>query len=115
MGQIAQQAQGQQMVEMTPKKNLQMLMKKSWPRIASVVGNNISGTGNGISMVLNKHQGIRAALCWSEEIAVLARRHNNANVISLPARFISEELALAIGTPATALFKASHVILGVPA
>lgn len=42
MGAIAQQAQGRQMVEMTPKKNLQMLMKKSWPRIASVVGNNIS-------------------------------------------------------------------------
>ena len=42
MGQIAQQAQGRQMVEMTPKKNLQMLMRKSWPRIASVVGNNIS-------------------------------------------------------------------------
>ena len=42
MGQIAQQAQGRQMVEMTPKKNLQMLMKKSWPRIASVVGNNMS-------------------------------------------------------------------------
>ena len=42
MGQIAQQAQGQQMVEMTPKRNLKMMMKKSWPRIASVVGNNIS-------------------------------------------------------------------------
>ena len=59
-------------------------------------GISICGTGNGISMVLNKHQGIRAALCWSEEIAELARRHNNANVISLPARFISEELALAM-------------------
>jgi ribose 5-phosphate isomerase B len=45
-------------------------------------------------MVLNKHQGIRAALCWNEEIAVLGRLHNNANVISLPARFISEEEAL---------------------
>ena len=42
MGQIAQQAQGRQMVEMTPKRNLKMMMKKSWPRIASVVGNNIS-------------------------------------------------------------------------
>ena len=57
-------------------------------------GISICGTGNGISMVLNKHQGIRAALCWSEEIAALARRHNNANIISLPARFVSEELAL---------------------
>ena len=56
----------------------------------------ICGTGNGISMVLNKHQGIRAALCWNEEIAILARRHNNANVISLPARFITEEQALAM-------------------
>ena len=59
-------------------------------------GISICGTGNGISMVLNKHQGIRAALCWSEEIAELARRHNDANVISLPARFISEEQALAM-------------------
>ena len=57
-------------------------------------GISICGTGNGISMVLNKHQGIRAALCWNEEIAILARRHNNANVISLPARFITEEQAL---------------------
>ena len=59
-------------------------------------GISICGTGNGISMVLNKHQGIRAALCWNEEIAILARRHNNANVISLPARFITEEQALAM-------------------
>ncbi|HNX87658.1 MAG TPA: ribose 5-phosphate isomerase B [Paludibacteraceae bacterium] len=57
-------------------------------------GISICGTGNGISMVLNKHQGIRAALCWNEEIAVLGRLHNNANIISLPARFISEEQAL---------------------
>ena len=59
-------------------------------------GISICGTGNGINMVLNKHQGIRAALCWNEEIAILARRHNNANVISLPARFITEEQALAM-------------------
>ena len=59
-------------------------------------GISICGTGNGISMVLNKHQGIRTALCWNEEIAILARRHNNANVISLPARFITEEQALAM-------------------
>lgn len=47
------------------------------------------GSGNGISMTLNKHQGIRAALCWLPEIASLARRHNAANFISLPGRYIS--------------------------
>lgn len=47
------------------------------------------GTGNGISMTLNKHQGIRAALCWKPEIAALAKQHNNANILVLPARFIS--------------------------
>lgn len=56
-------------------------------------GISICGSGNGISMTVNKHQGIRAALCWNEEIAELARLHNNANVLSLPARFISVELA----------------------
>ena len=54
------------------------------------------GSGNGISMTLNKHQGIRAALCWSPELAALAKQHNNANILSLPARFISREEALAI-------------------
>ena len=49
---------------------------------------------NGISMTVNKHQGIRAALCWNTEIAALARQHNNANVLSLPARFVSEVEAL---------------------
>lgn len=49
----------------------------------------LCGSGNGISMTLNKHQGIRAALCWNEELADLARRHNDANILSLPARFIS--------------------------
>ncbi len=51
----------------------------------------ICGTGNGISMALNKHEKVRAALSWSKEIAELARQHNDANVLSLPARFISEE------------------------
>lgn len=51
------------------------------------------GSGNGISMTLNKHQGIRAALCWLPELASLAKQHNNANVLVLPARFISEEEA----------------------
>ncbi len=54
------------------------------------------GTGNGIAMTLNKHQGIRAALCWNTDLARLAREHNNANVLVLPARFISKELALEI-------------------
>jgi ribose 5-phosphate isomerase B len=52
-------------------------------------GITICGSGNGISMAANKHQGIRSALCWENEIASLARRHNDANVISLPARFIT--------------------------
>ncbi len=56
----------------------------------------ICGTGNGIGMTLNKHQGIRAALCWNTEIASLARRHNDANVLVLPARFIAPEVALQI-------------------
>lgn len=51
----------------------------------------ICGSGNGISMALNKHQGIRAALCWTPELAALARQHNDANVLSMPGRFISKE------------------------
>jgi ribose 5-phosphate isomerase B len=49
----------------------------------------ICGSGNGIAMTVNKHQGIRAALCWTKEIAGLARQHNDANIISIPARFTS--------------------------
>ena len=56
----------------------------------------ICGTGNGIAMTLNKHQGIRAALCWAPELAELARAHNNANVLVLPGRFISPEAALEV-------------------
>lgn len=51
------------------------------------------GSGNGINMTVNKHQGIRGALCWNEEIARLAREHNNANILTLPARYISEKEA----------------------
>lgn len=51
----------------------------------------ICGSGNGVSMAANKHKGVRAALCWSEEITKLARQHNNANIISIPARFLSLE------------------------
>ena len=49
----------------------------------------ICGSGNGIAMTANKHQNVRAALCWTKEIAVLARQHNDANIISIPARFTS--------------------------
>ncbi|MCX7744951.1 MAG: ribose 5-phosphate isomerase B [Flavobacteriales bacterium] len=54
------------------------------------VGIIFCGSGNGVNMTANKHQGIRSALCWIPEIAKLAREHNNANVIALPARFINE-------------------------
>lgn len=54
------------------------------------------GSGNGIQMTLNKHQGIRAALCWLPEIAALAKQHNNANILVLPARYVSREEAVAI-------------------
>lgn len=54
----------------------------------------ICGSGNGINMTVNKHKGIRSALCWNNEISELARQHNDANVIALPARFISEENAI---------------------
>lgn len=53
----------------------------------------VCGTGNGIAITLNKHQGIRAALCWQADIAQLARAHNDSNVLVLPGRFISEEEA----------------------
>jgi len=54
----------------------------------------ICGTGNGIAMTLNKHQRIRAALCWQPELAALARQHNDANILVLPARFIEPSVAL---------------------
>lgn len=54
----------------------------------------ICGSANGVCMTANKHAGIRAALCWEKEIAVLARSHNNANVICLPARFVNIETAI---------------------
>jgi ribose 5-phosphate isomerase B len=54
----------------------------------------ICGSGNGINMAVNKHQEIRSALCWMPELAELARQHNNANVLALPARFIEQGIAL---------------------
>ena len=56
----------------------------------------ICGSGNGVCITANKHTGVRAALCWEPEISALAKQHNNANVICLPARFISQEKAFAI-------------------
>jgi ribose 5-phosphate isomerase B len=68
--------------------------------VAADVANNaadfgilICGSGNGVCMTANKHQQVRAALCWNVELGKLARRHNNANILCLPARFIPFELA----------------------
>lgn len=58
------------------------------------MGIAMCGSGNGIAMTLNKHQGIRAAICWNKELAALAREHNDANVLVLPARFIEATTAL---------------------
>lgn len=54
----------------------------------------LCGSGNGAAMTANKHDGIRCALCWNAELATLARQHNNANIMSIPARFISKRMAL---------------------
>ena len=62
----------------------------------TTLGIVICGSGNGINMTVNKHQGVRGALCWGVEIAELARQHNNANVLALPARYLSTEEALLI-------------------
>lgn len=56
----------------------------------------ICGTGNGMQMTANKHNGIRAGLAWNSEVAALIRQHNNANVIAIPARFVNQEEALQI-------------------
>lgn len=53
----------------------------------------VCGSGNGVAMVANKHPHIRAAICWNEELATLARKHNDANILCIPARFVSPELA----------------------
>jgi ribose 5-phosphate isomerase B len=60
---------------------------------ANSLGILICGSGNGVCLTANKHQGIRAALCWLPELGALARQHNNANILCLPARFISEQTA----------------------
>jgi ribose 5-phosphate isomerase B len=56
----------------------------------------VCGSGNGVNMTVNKHQGIRSALCWNREIASVVRLHNDANICALPGRFISKELAVEI-------------------
>ena len=78
-----------------------------YPDFAHPVANDVSegkadfgivicGSGNGIAMTVNKHQDIRAALCWTKEIAELARQHNNANILSIPARYTSIQQAIEI-------------------
>ena len=59
----------------------------------SDLGILICGSANGVAMSANKHQNIRAAICWNEELSELARQHNNANIVCIPARFISSDLA----------------------
>jgi ribose 5-phosphate isomerase B len=54
----------------------------------------ICGSGNGANMTANKHQGVRSALCWTKEIVALARQHNNANILSIPARFTAQQQAI---------------------
>ncbi len=53
----------------------------------------VCGSANGVAITANKHQGIRAAICWNEELAALARQHNNANIVCIPQRFVSPDLA----------------------
>ena len=69
-------------------------------RVANAVSENVSafgillcGSANGVCITANKHKGIRAALCWNIEVAQLARQHNNANIICIPARFVDESTA----------------------
>ncbi len=73
--------------------------------VANAVENNefdfgilVCGSANGVAITANKHQGIRAAICWNEELASLARRHNNANILCIPARFIDFDLTEKIVT-----------------
>lgn len=56
----------------------------------------VCGSGQGVQLTANKHQGIRCALCWMPELGALARQHNNCNMVAIPARFIAKELALEI-------------------
>ena len=71
-------------------------LAKSLESLENSIGIQFCGSGNGINMSANKHQAIRSALCWEVEIAELARLHNNANICTMPARFISFEKAVEI-------------------
>ena len=73
-------------------------MAKSVESGENDLGISLCGSGNGINMVANKHQGIRSALCWIPELASLAKQHNNANVCAIPARFVTIEEAKTIVT-----------------
>jgi ribose 5-phosphate isomerase B len=71
--------------------------------VAEFVGENkdavgilICGSANGVAMTANKHEGVRAAVCWNKEVTALARKHNDANILCLPARFISSDEASAM-------------------
>ena len=64
----------------------------------AAMGVVLCGSGNGVAITANKHRGIRAALCWIEEIAVLARAHNDANVIAIPVRYTNEQQAVRMVT-----------------
>jgi ribose 5-phosphate isomerase B len=73
--------------------------------VASAVENNefaqgilVCGSANGVAITANKHQGIRAAICWTEELASLSRQHNNANIVCIPARFVPLDQAKSIVT-----------------
>ncbi len=71
-------------------------MAKAVEKKEFTFGISLCGSGNGINMTVNKHQGIRSALCWIPEIASLARQHNNANILAIPARFVTDEEAVKI-------------------
>jgi ribose 5-phosphate isomerase B len=62
----------------------------------TVFGILICGSGNGVCITANKHKGVRAALCWNDDLAALSRQHNNANVICIPARFVDLETAVSM-------------------
>jgi ribose 5-phosphate isomerase B len=107
-------AQKQQVLEWLGKKGYQVMdegvyenISVDYPDYAHPVANAVEegkaafgillcGSANGVAMTANKHKGIRAAICWQTEIASLARLHNNANILCLPARYISTEDAIAI-------------------
>lgn len=64
----------------------------------AALGVLVCGSGNGVAMAANKHKGIRAALCWNRELASMARKHNDANILCIPARYIDVEMAREIST-----------------